>query len=66
MISSVSVYSSYKLTAIMVAEGKLSDPSNSFYLERTIAHVFIGIFMLVIFSKTPYSIFERYIRILFF
>lgn len=50
----------------MVAEGKLSDPSNSFYLERTIAHVFIGIFMLVIFSKTPYSIFERYIRILFF
>lgn len=61
MISSVSVYSSYDLTAKMVNEGRLSEISNAFFLTRTIAHVFVGILMLVIFSKIPYTIYEKWV-----
>lgn len=65
MISSVSVYPSYKVTNTMVQLGKLSEPNNYFYLLRNISHVFISLLVLVIFSKTPYRLIEKYARQIF-
>lgn len=60
MISSVSVYPSFKITSLMVAKGILLEPSNSFYLSKNIIHVIIGITLLIIFSKTSYMFLEKY------
>jgi cell division protein FtsW len=65
MISSVSVYSSFKITSLQVAQGRLEEASNAFYLLRNMAHVSMGVLMLVIFSKTPYTFLEKYSRQLF-
>ena len=64
MISSVSVYPSVKITSQMVAKGILSEPSNSYYLAKNIAHVMIGITLLIIFSKISYTYFEKYSKII--
>jgi len=60
MISSVSVYSSFKITSLQVSQGRLDEVSNAFYLIRNMSHVAIGILMLVIFAKTPYTLIEKY------
>lgn len=60
MISSVSVYPSFKVTSKMVADGLVTEPYNSFYLSKNIIHVCIGIFLLTIFSKMPYTMLEKY------
>lgn len=64
MISSVSVYPSFKITSQMVAKGILSEPSNSYYLAKNIAHVMIGITLLIIFSKISYTYLEKYSKII--
>lgn len=66
MISSVSVYSSFKITSRMVATGVLGETNNYFYFARNIMHVTIGIVMMVIFSKIPYHFLEKYARYIFF
>lgn len=66
MISSVSVYPSFKVTSLMVAAEKLSEPNNHFYLVRNISHVLIGLFLFAFVVKTPYSVFEKYSKHLFF
>jgi hypothetical protein len=38
MISSVSIYSSYKLTSGFVFDGLISEPYNYFYVQRNIMH----------------------------
>ncbi len=60
MISSVSVYPSFKVTSKMVADGLATEPYNSFYLSKNIIHVCIGIFMLTLFSKLSYTVLEKY------
>lgn len=65
MISSVSVYPSFKVTSLMVASGKLQDPNNHFYLIRNISHVFIGLLAFAFVAKTPYSVFEKYSKHIF-
>lgn len=65
MISSVSVYPSFKVTSAMVALGKLSEPNNYFYLLKNITHVLLGFTLFAFVVKTPYSIFERYSRQIF-
>jgi cell division protein FtsW len=65
MISSVSVYGSFKLTSGMVAEGKLSEANNYFYLLRHIIHVLMGIGMMTIVSKIPYIFWEKNAKNLF-
>ena len=65
MISSVSVYSSFNITTTLMSQGRLAETSNSFYLERSMSHVAIGILMLVIFSKIPYVLIEKYARHIF-
>ena len=64
MISSVSVYPSFKITSQMVARGLLEEPSNSFYLSKNIIHVAIGITLLTVFSKISYTIFEKYSKVI--
>lgn len=66
MISSVSVYPSFKVTSLMVAAGKLAEPNNHFYLVRNISHVFIGLFLFAFIVKTPYAVFEKYAKPIFF
>jgi hypothetical protein len=39
MISSVSVYSSFRVTSSMAANGYITDAYNHFYVLRNIAHV---------------------------
>jgi cell division protein FtsW len=65
MISSVSVYSSFNVTSLMVAAGKIKEAHNLFYLERNIMHVIIGFIMLGIVVKVPYSFFETYAKHIF-
>ena len=65
MISSVSVYSSFKVTSGMVANGTLDAANNYFYLLRNMMHVSMGIFLLVIVSKIPYTLFEKYAKNIF-
>jgi cell division protein FtsW len=65
MISSVSVYSSFKVTSRMVAAGTLSETENYFYLLRTMFNVGMGILILVICSKIPYQFFEKFARHIF-
>lgn len=66
MISSVSVYASFDLTNRMVLAGKLAEPSNSYFWTRTASFVMMGLLMLVIFSKIPYYLFEKYSKYIFF
>ena len=65
MISSVSVYSSYKITSRMVASGVMSETTNHFYFARNVMHVSIGILMMVICSKISYHFFEKFARHIF-
>ena len=66
MISSVSVYPSYKITLRMVDAGILGETNNYFYFARNIMHVTIGIVMMIIFSKIPIHFIEKYARHIFF
>ena len=65
MISSVSVYPSFKITSRMVAQGLLPESNNYFYLSKNIAHVIIGLLSLMIFSKIPYFVFEKHAKNIF-
>ncbi len=65
MISSVSVYSSFKVTSRMVALGNLGETQNYFYLLRTMFNVAMGIVIMVICSKIPYHFFEKFARHIF-
>lgn len=51
MISSVSVFSSYKITGW---------DSNNHFLIRNIIHIAISSFLIVIIAKTPYKFFQKY------
>ena len=66
MISSVSVYPSFKITSRMVAAWLIGESNNYFYLSKNIAHVLIGLFSLMIFSKIPYSVFEKHVKPIFY
>ena len=66
MISSVSVYPSFKITSRMVSQGLLPESNNYFYLSKNIAHVLVGLFSLMIFSKIPYFLFEKHVRPIFY
>ena len=59
MISSVSVYSSFKLTNGFVAKWLIEETYNYFYVIRNIAHVSIGLIILGLLTKVPYKFFEK-------
>lgn len=66
MVSSVSVYSSYRITSGLVARGLLDEPNNSYFMAKTIMHVVMAIAVITIFSKIPYQLFEKYAKPIFF
>ncbi|MDQ7009233.1 MAG: putative peptidoglycan glycosyltransferase FtsW [Candidatus Gracilibacteria bacterium] len=59
MISSISIYSSYKLTSSQVYMGLIENPYNYFYVKRNILHVITGFILLVIVVKIPTKFFEK-------
>ena len=65
MISSVSVYSSFRVTNIMAQSGYILDAYNYFYVIRNIWHVLISMISLWILVKIHYSFFEKYSKHIF-
>jgi len=65
VMSSVSVYWSRSLTERLVNRGILEEANNYYYLIRHIKSIIIGIFALVIASKIPYKLLERYAKHIF-
>lgn len=65
MISSVSVYSSFKLTDKMVANWLIENSYNYFYVIRNMIHVWIFVAILWIMTQINYSKFEKYSRHIF-
>ena len=62
MISSVSVYSSFRVTDLMVRRWLISEAYNHFYVLRNIAHVFIAFIALAVTAKIHYSFFEKHAK----
>ncbi len=60
MISSVSVYSSFRVTDLMVKKWLIEESYNYFYVIRNISHVIISLLLLVLVVKTPYKFFQKY------
>lgn len=59
MISSVSVYSSYKVTSAMVAAWNLKEPNNYFYLLRSLINLLVSFCLFAFIVKIPYGFFEK-------
>jgi len=59
MISSVSIYSSYKLTSHQVYKWIIDHTYNYFYVKRNVIHVFIWFILLAFVVKIPYKFFEK-------
>lgn len=59
MISSVSIYSSYKLTSHQVLMWLIGEPYNYFYVKRNVIHVIIGFILLALVVKIPTKFFEK-------
>ena len=66
MISSVSVYSSFKLTDKMVNNWFIENSYNYFYVLRNIWHVITSMIILWIIVKVNYSVFEKYSKHIFY
>lgn len=65
MISSVSVYSSFRVTDLIAKAGRIPEAYNYFYVLRNIAHIFISLIALAIVAKIHYSFFEKYAKYFF-
>lgn len=65
MISSVSVYDSYRITRDQVELGLTDQPFNSFFVFRNIIHVLAGTALFAVMVKVPYQIIEKYTRPIF-
>ena len=65
MVSSVSVYSSFRITDIMASKWLIDETYNYFYVLRNILHVWISFLLLWIVVKIHYSFFEKYYKYFF-
>ncbi|MDR3150370.1 MAG: hypothetical protein LBU14_01810 [Candidatus Peribacteria bacterium] len=65
MISSVSVYSSYRVTNLMVERVEIQEAYNYFYVLRNIIHVIISFIVMVFVVKINYQFFEKYSKQIF-
>jgi len=65
MISSVSVYSSFKVTDAMVKSWLIAESYNYFYVIRNISHIIISLIFLWIVTKIPYRFFQKNINYIF-
>lgn len=65
MISSVSVYSSFRITNLMAKKWLIQEAYNHFYVIRNISHIIISFITLWILVKVPYRLFEKYSKYFF-
>ena len=65
MISSVSIYGSFRVTSSMANKGFITEAYNHFYVIRNISHVIISSILLGILVKVPYKYYERYAKQIF-
>jgi len=65
MISSVSVYSSFRVTNIMEQGWYIKEAYNYFYVLRNIAHIVISMLVLWIMTKIHYQFFEKHVKKIF-
>lgn len=65
MISSVSVYSSFRVTSWQVNAWVIQEAYNWLYVSRNIIHVILWLIILWFTIKIKYSLFEKYSKILF-
>jgi cell division protein FtsW len=59
MISSVSVYSSYRVTNLMVVRWDIQEAYNSFYVFRNIIHVIVSFIVMAFVVKINHQFFEK-------
>lgn len=62
MISSVSVYGSFRVTSILQRAGIIEESYNYFYVIRNISHIIISMILLLFLVKIPYHFFEKYAK----
>ena len=62
MISSVSVYDSYRITKRLVETGSLPEPNNWRFIVRNLLQAGLGFFALVLALKTPYLWWKKNIK----
>lgn len=65
MVSSVSVYWSFRVTDIMAKAWEISEAYNYFYVIRNIIHILIAWVLLSVLVKLKYSFFEKYAKYIF-
>ncbi|MDA9128908.1 putative lipid II flippase FtsW [Candidatus Gracilibacteria bacterium] len=65
MISSVSVYGSFRVTSAMANAGYIESAYNHFYVIRNIIHVLIAGVVIAIFAKIPFGYYEKYSKQIF-
>ncbi len=65
MISSVSVYSSFKVTNILVSKWEIKEAYNYFYVIRNIISIIIWLIVAWFIAKTNYKFFEKYSKYIF-
>ncbi|MDD3793561.1 MAG: FtsW/RodA/SpoVE family cell cycle protein [Candidatus Gracilibacteria bacterium] len=65
MVSSVSVYSSFRVTDLQAQKGYIDEAYNYFYVIRNITHVIVSLIILGIIAKIKSSVFEKYSKHIF-
>ena len=60
MISSVSVYGSFRVTSVIAQSGVIESAYNHFYVIRNIIHVIISCIIIWVVAKIHYKFFEKY------
>jgi cell division protein FtsW len=64
MISSVSVYDSYRITKRLVETGSLAEPNNWRFILRNILQAGIGLCAMVFAIKVPYLWWKKQVKII--
>lgn len=65
MVSSVSVYSSFRVTDLQAQKWYIDEAYNYFYVIRNITHVIVSLIILWIIAKIKSSVFEKYSKHIF-
>ncbi len=66
MVSSVSVYSSFRVTDLQAQKWYIDEAYNYFYVIRNITHVIVSLIVLWIIAKVRFSLFEKYSKHIFY
>lgn len=64
MISSVSVYDSYRITKRLVETGSIAEPNNWRFILRNIIQAGIGLCAMVVAIKIPYLWWQKNVKVI--